>query len=174
MTAVTILSDFGAQENKICHCCHFFPTYLPWNDGTKCHDLSFWMLSFKPAFSLSSFTLIKRLFSSSSVAQRIKRLPAIRETWVRSLGREDPLEKEVATHSSILAWRIPWTEELDGLQSTGSQRVRHDWATSLSLSTIKVVSSAYLRLLIFLLAILTPTCDSSSLAFFTWCTLHIS
>ena len=55
------------------------------------------------------------------------------ETWVRSLGREDPLEKEMATHSSILAWRIPWTEEPGGLQSTGSQRVRHDWTTSLSL-----------------------------------------
>ena len=48
------------------------------------------------------------------------------EAWVRSLGREDPLEKEMATHSSILAWRIPWTEEPGGLQSTGSQRVGHD------------------------------------------------
>ena len=60
------------------------------------------------------------------VVQRLKRLPAMRETWVRSLGREDPLEKEMATHSSILAWRIPWTEESGGLQSTWSQRVRHD------------------------------------------------
>ena len=66
MNAVTIYSDFGAQENKICHCFHFFPIYLPWSDGTGCHDLSFWMLSFKPAFLLSFFTLIKRLFSSSS------------------------------------------------------------------------------------------------------------
>ena len=63
---------------------------------------------------------------ASLVAQRLKRLPAMRETWVRSLGQEDPLEKEMATHSSILAWRIPWTEEPCGLQSTGSQRVRHD------------------------------------------------
>ena len=55
------------------------------------------------------------------VAQTLKRLPAMRETWVRSLGREDPLEKEMATHSSILAWRIPWTEEPGGLQSMGSQ-----------------------------------------------------
>ena len=53
------------------------------------------------------------------MAQRLKRLPATWETWVRSLGREDPLEKEMATHSSILAWRIPWTEELGGLQSMG-------------------------------------------------------
>ena len=65
------------------------------------------------------------------VAQRLKRLPAMRETWVQSLGREDPLEKEMATHSSILAGRIPGTEEPGGLQSTGSQRIGHDWATSL-------------------------------------------
>ena len=63
---------------------------------------------------------------ASPVAQRLKRLPAMRETWVGFLGWEDPLEKEMATHSSILAWRIPWTEEPGGLQSTGSQRVGHD------------------------------------------------
>jgi len=56
----------------------------------------------------------------------VKHPPAMRETWVRSLGWEDPLEKEMATHSSILAWRIPWTEDPDRLQSMGSQRVRHD------------------------------------------------
>ena len=55
----------------------------------------------------------------------------MQETWVRSLDQEDPLEKEMATHSSILAWKIPWMEEPGGLQSMGSQRVRHDWATSL-------------------------------------------
>ena len=64
--------------------------------------------------------------STSLVAQRLKRLPEMQETWARSLGREDPLEKEMATHSSILAWRIPRTEEPGGLQSTGSQRVGHD------------------------------------------------
>ena len=53
------------------------------------------------------------------MVQRLKRLPAMWETWVRSLGQEDPLEKEMATRSSILAWRIPWTEELGRLQSTG-------------------------------------------------------
>ena len=63
---------------------------------------------------------------ASPVAQRLKRLPAMRETWVGFLGWEDPLEKETATHSSILAWRTPWTEEPGGLQSTGSQRVGHD------------------------------------------------
>ena len=63
------------------------------------------------------------------MAQAVKRLSTIRETWVRALGREDPLEKEMATHSSILAWRIPGTEELDGLQSRGSQRAGHDCTT---------------------------------------------
>ena len=99
MAAITIYSDFGAPQNKVSHCFHCFSIYLPWSDGTRCHDLSFWMSSFKPAFLFSSFTFIKRLFSSSS------------------------------------------------------------------LSAIKVVSFAYLRLLIFLLAILTPVYDSPSLAF---------
>jgi len=57
---------------------------------------------------------------------RVKRLPAMQETWVRSLGWEDPLEKEVVTHSSTLAWKIPWTEKPGGLQSMRSQRVGHD------------------------------------------------
>ena len=56
----------------------------------------------------------------------VKNLPAMHETLVRSLGQDDPLEKGMATHSSILAWRIPWMEEPGGLQSIGSQRVRHD------------------------------------------------
>ena len=59
------------------------------------------------------------------MAQTVKNLPAVQETWVRFLGQEDPLEKAMATHSSILAWRIPWTEEPDGLQSMGSQRAGH-------------------------------------------------
>ena len=62
------------------------------------------------------------------VAQTVKNLPAMQETQVHSLDREDPLEKEMATHSSIFAWEIPWTEEPGGLQSIGSQRVGHDWS----------------------------------------------
>ena len=62
----------------------------------------------------------------SLVAQTVKHLSTMRETWVQSLGQEDPLEKEMATHSSDLAWKIPWTEEPGGLQSMGLQRVRHD------------------------------------------------
>ena len=60
------------------------------------------------------------------MAQTVKNLPAMRETRVRPLGQEDPLEEGMATHPSILAWKIPWTEEPDGLQSIGPQRVRHD------------------------------------------------
>ena len=86
-------------KKTACYFFHCFPIYLPWSDGTRCHDISFWMLSFKPAFSLFSFTFIKRLFSFSL------------------------------------------------------------------LSAIRVVSSAYLRLLIFLLAILIPACDLSSTPF---------
>ena len=95
--AVTIFSDFGAQENKVCHCLHCFLIYLPWSDGTGCHDLS--CLNIKPTFSLFFFTFIKRLFSFSS------------------------------------------------------------------LSAIRVVSSVFLRLFMFLLAILIPVCASSSPAF---------
>ena len=63
---------------------------------------------------------------TSLVAQMVKHLPTVWETWVQSLGWEDPLEKGKATHSSILAWRIPWTEDPGGLQSMGLQRVGHD------------------------------------------------
>ena len=66
------------------------------------------------------------LSSSSLVAQMVKNLPAMKETGVQSLGQEDTLEKGMATHSSILAWRIPWTEKPGGLQSMGSQIVRHN------------------------------------------------
>ena len=60
------------------------------------------------------------------MAQTVKHLPAMQETWVQSLGQEDPLEKEMATHSSVLAWKIPWMEEPGRLEFMGSQRVVHD------------------------------------------------
>ena len=86
------------------------------------------MVGFFPVgfFLAAGFLVLK-----SSLAQRLKRLPAMQETRVQSLGRKDPLEKEMATYSSILAWRIPWMEEPGRLQSTGLQRVGHDWAISL-------------------------------------------
>ena len=100
MASVTICSDFGAPKNKVSCCFHCFPIYLPWSDGTRCHDLSFLNVELEASFfTLLSFTFIKRLFSS------------------------------------------------------------------LSLSAIRVVSSAYLRLLILLPAILIPACVSSSPAF---------
>ena len=99
MAAVTTCSDFGAPQNKVSHCFLCFPICLPWSDGSDAMILDFWMLSFKPTFSLSSFSFIKRLFSSSL------------------------------------------------------------------LSAISVVSSAYLRLLIFFPAVLIPACASSSKTF---------
>ena len=106
MAVVTTGSDFGAQKNKVCHCFHCFPIYLPWSDRTRCQILVFWW-SFTPTFSFSSFTFIKRLFNSSS------------------------------------------------------------------LSAFRVVSSVYLRLLIFILEILVPA-ELYLVWHFVWCTLHIS
>ena len=90
----------------------FHGLYSPW--GHKESDMTEW------------------LSWASLLAHMVKHLPVMRETQVGSQGWEDPLEKEMATHSSILTWKIPWTEEPCRLQSMGSQRVGHDWATSLS------------------------------------------
>ena len=73
-----------------------------------------------------SFFILSVLYTPPLGAQKVKCLLAMWETWVRSPGWEDLLEKEVATHSSILAWKIPWSEESGGQQSMGSQKVRHD------------------------------------------------
>ena len=70
------------------------------------------------------------MYIISSVAQMVKNLPAVQDIQVQSLDQEDPLEKGMATHSRILTWKIPWTEEPGGLQFMGSQRVRHDWVTN--------------------------------------------
>ena len=72
------------------------------------------------------FIALLYCYLASLGAQTVKRLPIMRKTWVQSLGREDPLEKEMATHSSILAWKIPWTEDPGRLRSMVSQRVGHD------------------------------------------------
>ena len=79
----------------------------------------------------------------------VKNLPAMQETQVRSLGWEDPLEKEMATHFNILAWRILWTEESGGLQSLGSQRVGHNWVTCMTMPTFGLFTlSSYLKFFI--------------------------
>ena len=77
------------------------------------------------------------------MAQIVKNLPAMQETQVWSLGWEDPLEKGMATHSSILSWRIPWTEEPGGLQSTGWQRIQHSWATNTFIFILHTLFSLY-------------------------------
>ena len=82
---------------------------------------------------------------TSLVAQMVKRLPTMQETQVQSLVWEDPLEKEMVTHSSTLAWKTPWTEAPGRLQSMGSQRVRHDWATSLWQKTAKFCKAIILQ-----------------------------
>ena len=91
------------------------------------------------------------------MARMLKNLPAMQETWVHSLGRQDPLEKGMATHSNILAWRIPWTEELGGVQSMGSQRDGHgpekvSFHSSLKKCNIKECSNYHTVALIYTLA----------------------
>ena len=120
-------------------CSWSFPSWLTWNFSI----ILLFALFFSSGCNITFFSFISTflcIIGASLVAQRLKRLPAMQETWVQSLGQEDPLEKEMATHSSILAWRIPWMEEPGGLQSTGSQRVGHDWATSLSFCIISCCS----------------------------------
>ena len=88
------------------------------------------------------FMCLSCAFWASLVAQRLKCLPPMWETRVRSLGRGDPLEKEMVTHFSILAWRIPWTEEPGGLQSTGSPGVGDDWVMCVCVCVCVCVPSA--------------------------------
>ena len=87
----------------------------------------YWKIFHTPFLCI--WTCLSYLWWTSLVAQMVKHLPTMRETQVQSLGQEDPLKKEMATHSSILAWKIPWTEEAGRLQFMGSQRLGHDWAT---------------------------------------------
>ena len=100
-----------------------------------CNHLWIYFTRYVHVFAHRFYALAWHLSRTSStwlVAQTVKHLPIMQETWVRSLGREVSLEKEMAAHSSILAWKIPWMEEPGRLQSMGSQRVGHDWATSLT------------------------------------------
>ena len=90
----------------------------------ECTFFSCWV-----EYSVNQTQFVNGIFGASLVTQTVNNLPAMQETWVRSLGQEDPLEKGMATRSSFLAWRIPWTEEPGWLQSMGSQRVRHNWVT---------------------------------------------
>ena len=96
---------------------------------TSLKQRKIWILNkhkFKDIFLSVFLSTMRR---TSLVAWMVKNLPAMKETWVSSPDWEDPLEEGMITHSGILAWRIPWTEEPGGLQSKGSQRVEHDWST---------------------------------------------
>ena len=96
-------------------------------------------------WTLNSILQVKstRVLLSTYVAQMVKHLSTMREIRVWALGWEDPLEKEMAIHSSTIAWKIPWTEEPGRLQSMRSQRVRHDWATSFSFSLSFIYTYMY-------------------------------
>ena len=91
--------------------------------------LSNFTFHFQSSLLISMICIRNKLSWTSLVAQTVKHLPTVQETWVQSLRQEDLLEKEMATHSSILAWEIPWMEEPGRLQTMGSQRVRHDRAS---------------------------------------------
>ena len=117
--------------------CVFKLTQALWRQGPW---LSIWLLHIHPALctllAISSCSINISWKYASLVAQTVKNLPAMWDTWVWSLDQEDPLEKEMATHSSLLPWRAPWTEEPGGLQSMGSQRVGHSWSDRAQLHTI--------------------------------------
>ena len=108
------------------------PSYLDeWFSGRYSNTQSLSSLSIQCNFN-------NNILIASLVAQTVKCLSTMQETWVRALGWGDPLEKEMTIHSRTIAWKIPWTEEPGRLQSMGSQRVGHDWAISLSLSHFHV------------------------------------
>ena len=113
MTAITIFSDFETQENKVCHCFNFFLIYLPWSDGTRCHDLSFWMLSVKSAFSLASFTFTKRLFHSSSLSA----IRVVSSVYLRLLVFLPPWRRE------RLPTSVFWPGEFHGLSPRGHKEL---------------------------------------------------
>ena len=124
-------------------CCHWTPLARGRESGLKSHRIH--RQPFKSYLSRASLSW------ASLVAQTVQCLPAMQETWVWSLGWEDPLEKEMTTHSSTLAWKIPRTEEPGRLQYMGSQRVRHDWEwfhfTKLPLEIVRHITlSSHMKL----------------------------
>ena len=112
------------------------PCLVPWTSWLHGECITFWMLSeglingVTELSYLLTFEILLFFQRISLVAQMIKKLPTMQESWVQSLDQEDPLEKGMVTHFSILVWKIPWTEESGGLQSMGSQKVGHNWVTN--------------------------------------------
>ena len=134
MALVSSHSDFEAQESKICHCFHCFLMYLPWSDGAGCHGFVFWMLSFKPAFSLSSFTLISSV-QFSSVAQsrptlcdpmdhRTPGLPVYHQ--LLELAQTHVHWVSDAIHSSSV---VPFSSCLQSFPASGSFQTSHFFAS---------------------------------------------
>ena len=115
---------------------------LPGDEKFLTHS-GYWLVSQNIPCLLWLFMLS---YGASLMAQTVKNLPAMRETWVQSPGWEDPLEKEMATHSSILAWRIPWTEEPGRLQSKGSKRAGQEWVTNTTVSYTESFNVATVKL----------------------------
>ena len=137
-------------------------------EGQISKERSLYVVRWASAVEESPTRFFKEQFLFALV-QMVKRLPAMWETRFRFLGWEDPLEKEMAIHSSTLAWKIQWIEEPDRLQSMGSQRVRHDWATSLSFTftvCLKLDGAIYLgvtqALISFILPRFSTACKCSS------------
>ena len=122
----------GNKSTQVCLSLNFCICKTGWKQG-KGRIYLLGLLELNEIMHIEHLELFLVLSGASLVAQMLKNLPAMQETWVWSLGWEDPLEKGMATHSNILAWRIPWAEEPGGLQSMELQRVRHDWLTKLSL-----------------------------------------
>ena len=135
----------GTTEGEFYHHvqCHHYPSlyYVNWLCEVMPRSLAIgdYTQILPTSCSLKSimcFTVLQKpalnycLFQASLVAQMVKNLPAVQDTQAQSLGWEDPLKKGMSTHSGILAWRIPWTQEPGRLQSMGSQRVRHGWVTN--------------------------------------------
>ena len=134
----TLKSLFQHHSSKasIFQCSDFFMVQISHPNMTTGETIALTIWAFARKVISLLFNTLSKFVRASLVAQRLKHLPPMRETWVRSLGREGPLEKEMATHSSTLAWKIPWTEEPDRLQFMGSERVWHNWVTSISVSSV--------------------------------------
>ena len=121
--------DIVGHYSRFPHSTRYFLLLLP-DFSKQLEFYSFFFPASKPTSVCSQNSPSSFLRIGSLVAQTVKNLPAMQEIWVPSLGWEDPLAKGRAIHSSILAWRIPWTEELGGLLTIGSQTIRHYWATN--------------------------------------------
>ena len=137
-TAPVLMSTNRSSTHNRAHCWSLLGSHtlefegllLSWTHGLACFAFEVLQALFRIYFKILLF-LIKFLFCVwVRVSQMVKNLPPKQETQVPSLGQEDPLEKGMATHSSIPAWKIPWTEEPGGLQSMKLKRVRHDWVTN--------------------------------------------